>query len=295
VTDSAPAAPSAVSDGHDPPAAGEELPHGDAESVPEVASAREYLRSGLPSIYREKDSFGMRFLYGLERVLDRHVAIIDSLGAYLSPQLAPPEMVDAIAGWLGLALDDAPTEAVFGELLSIAERHASIADASRELPGGVELHTSAEEVRRELLGGVELHTSAEEVRRELLGGVELHTSAEEVRRKLLGSAEQIARLRGTRAGLELVFEICFPELHLKVEDHGAVLLLNGAVEPPDEPYPGFEVHCQARLEPALRGAVERAIERQRPLQVARQPVKDASELVADASELIEDAALGPER
>jgi hypothetical protein len=261
VTDSAPAAPSAVSDGHDLPAAGEELPHGDAESVPEVASAREYLRSGLPSIYREKDSFGMRFLYGLERVLDRHVAIIDSLGAYLSPQLAPPEMVDAIAGWLGLALDDAPTEAVFGELLSVAERHASIADASRELPGGVELHKSAEEVRR----------------------------------KLLGSAEQIARLRGTRAGLELVFEICFPELHLKVEDHGAVLLLNGAVEPPDEPYPGFEVHCQARLEPALRGAVERAIERQRPLQVARQPVKDASELVADASELIEDAALGPER
>jgi phage tail-like protein len=225
VTDPARVAHPAVSDGRDPPATGGAYPRGDAESVPEVASAREYLRSGLPSIYREQDSFGMNFLNGLERVLDRQVAIVDSLGAYLSPRLAPPEMVDAIAGWLGLALDDAPTEAV--------------------------------------------------------------------RRELLGSAEQIARLRGTRAGLELVFEICFPGLHLKVRDHGEVALLDGAVPPPSEPYPGFEVHCPVRLEPALRNAVERAIERQRPIQVARRP--NTSELVEDASEVIDNAAGGSER
>lgn len=219
MNDPVPAIPPTVSGGHDLPAAGEAPPRGAAESVPEVASAREYLRSGLPSIYRGRGSFGMRFLYALERVLDRQVAIVDSLGAYLSPQLAPPEMVDAIAGWLGLALDDAPTE--------------------------------------------------------------------DVRRELLGSAEQIARLRGTRAGLELVFETCFPGLHLKVEDHGEVALLDGALAPPKKPYPGFEVHCPTRLEPALRDAVECAIERQRPMQVACE--------LEDASELVKDAAAGPER
>jgi phage tail-like protein len=247
VNDPAPA--TTVSDGHDLPAAGEALSRAGAESVPEVASAREYLRSGLPSIYREEDSFGMRFMCALERVLDRQVAIVDSLGAYLSPQLAPPQMVDAIAGWLGLALDDVPTE---------------------------------------------------EVCRELLGSAQRHTLTEDARRKLLGSAEQIARLRGTRAGLELVFEICLPGLHLWVKDHGEVVLLEGAVAPPNKPYPGYEVHCPTRLEPALRNAVECAIERQRPMQVtyklvedASELVKDASELVKDASELVEDASPGP--
>jgi hypothetical protein len=239
-----------------------------------VASAREYLRSGLPSIYRDKDSFGMHFLNGLERVLDRQVAIVDSLGAYLSPRLAPPEMVDAIAGWLGLALDDAPTEAVLGELLSIAERPVRTADANHELPGSAERDASAEEVRRTVPGSAARQVSVEEVRRELLG-----------------SAEQIARLRGTRAGLELVFKICFPGLHLKVRDHGEVALLDGTVPPPSEPYPGFEVHCPVRLEPALRNAVERAIERQRPIQVARRPTP---ELVEDASEVIDNAAGGSE-
>jgi hypothetical protein len=253
VNDPVPAIPPTVSDGNDPAVAGEALPRGDAESVPEVASAREYLRSGLPSIYRGKGSFGMRFLRALERVLDRQVAIIDSLGAYLSPQLAPPEMVDAIAGWLGLALDDAPTEEVCRELPSNAGQHTRTADASHAL----------------------------------LDGAEWHVSTEDVHRKLLGSAEQIARLRGTRAGLELVFEICFPGLHLKVEDHGEVVLLDGAVAPPTEPHPGFEVHCPVRLEPALRNVVESAIERQRPVQVACE--------LEDAYELVEDAAAGPER
>jgi hypothetical protein len=253
VNDPVPAIPPIVSGRHDPPAAGETLPRGDAEGVPEVASAREYLRSGLPSIYREKDSFGMRFLHALERVLDRQVAIVDSLGAYLSPQLAPPGMVDAIAGWLGLVLDDAPTEEVRRELLGCAERHACAADASHALPGNAKWHVSTEEVRR----------------------------------KLLGSAEQIARLRGTRAGLELVLETCFPGLHLKVEDHGEVVLLDGGLAPPNSPYPGFEVRCPTRLEPALRNAVECAIERQRPMQVAFQ--------LEDASQIVEDAVGGPER
>jgi hypothetical protein len=261
VNDHALPTPPIVRDGHDLPAAGEAPPRAGSESAPEVASAREYLRSGLPSIYREKGSFGMRFLYALERVLDRQVAIVDSLGAYLSPRLAPPEMVDAMAGWLGLALEDAPTEEVCRELSSSVEWHTCTSDARHELPGGGERHTPTEGARR----------------------------------KLLANAEQIARLRGTRAGLELVFEICFPDLHLKVEDHGKVVLLDGALAPPDSPYPGFEVHCPMRLEPALRNAVECAIERQRPMQVARRSLKNPSEHVEDTSELVEHTDAGPER
>jgi hypothetical protein len=305
VSDPARAAHPAVSDGRDQPATGGAFPRGGGESVPEVATAREYLRSGLPSIYRDKDSFGMRFLYGLERVLDRQVAIVDSLGAYLSPRLAPPEMVDAIAGWLGLALEDAPTEAVLSELPSVAERRASTANASREPRGGTEGEASVGEVRGTVPDSAEGQASVGEVRGtvpdsaegqasvgEVRGTVpdsaEGHTSAVEVRRKLLGSAERIARLRGTRAGLELVFEICFPGLRLTVEDHGEVALLDGAVPPPSERYPGFEVHCPVRLEPAVRTVVERAIERQRPIHVARRP--NVSTLVEDAPEHTEDAS-----
>jgi phage tail-like protein len=189
---------------HDPPTM---LPRSDVENVPQVASARAYLRSGLPSIYRAEDSFGMRFLQALERVLDRHVAIVDSLAAYISPQLAPPDMVAALAGWLGLALEETP--------------------------------------------------------------------AESARRALLSNAARIARLRGTRAGLELALELCFPDLHLEVRDYGEVTLLDDGAAPP-EPYPGFEVHCREPLAPALRTAVQRAIERQRPLTVACRLVAEAA-------------------
>jgi phage tail-like protein len=78
------------------------------DDVPAVASARHYLRDALPLIYREQP-FAMSFLEALERVLDARVAIIDCLGAYIAPELAPARMVDAMAGWLGLQLDDAPT------------------------------------------------------------------------------------------------------------------------------------------------------------------------------------------
>lgn len=94
----------------------------DGHGVPEVASARRYLRDAVPSIYRTKDSFAMRLLHALERVLDPRVAILDSLSAYLAPELAPDGMVDEMAGWLGLELGDARPGAPRRELLAHAER-----------------------------------------------------------------------------------------------------------------------------------------------------------------------------
>lgn len=83
-------------------------PDGQTGDVPKVAFAREYLRANMPAIYREDpDGFGMSFLGALERVLDPQVAILDCLDAYVSPRLAPPAMVEAMAAWLGLPHVDA--------------------------------------------------------------------------------------------------------------------------------------------------------------------------------------------
>lgn len=82
-------------------------------SAPPTASQRAYLRAGLPTLYREPDSFAMRFVGGLEEVLDPDVAMLDNLHFHLDPQLAPPALLHAIASWLGLRID---------EIVGLAER-----------------------------------------------------------------------------------------------------------------------------------------------------------------------------
>jgi phage tail-like protein len=68
---------------------------------PAVASAREYLRKGLPAVFQEND-FGVRFVGALETVLDPVVAMLDSLPAHVTPELAPEDLLDLLAQWLGL-------------------------------------------------------------------------------------------------------------------------------------------------------------------------------------------------
>lgn len=173
---------------------------GDDGNVPPSASARAYLRASMPAIYApQQEAFAMRLLYAFERVLDRPLAIVDSLETYLAPRLAPPDMLDAMAGWLGLALGDARSE--------------------------------------------------------------------RLRRALLGNAEKLARGRGTRAGLELSLNLCFPHLRIEVVDHGRVVFREDPGKPPPEPYPGFAVRCRRRLSAGERARVQRAIERHAPLQV----------------------------
>lgn len=70
-------------------------------SAPPTASERRYLRGGLPAVYQEND-FAMRFLLGLEEVLDPIVAFLDALHAHLDLSLAPPEFVMLIGEWLGV-------------------------------------------------------------------------------------------------------------------------------------------------------------------------------------------------
>jgi phage tail-like protein len=75
------------------------------KETPDVASSRAYLRNGLPAIYQEGD-FGMRFVGALEALLDPIVAVLDALPAYFDPDYAPRDLLDLLAGWLGVELDE---------------------------------------------------------------------------------------------------------------------------------------------------------------------------------------------
>jgi phage tail-like protein len=69
--------------------------------APPAASARQYLRGGLPAIYRDND-LAMRFVGGFESVLDPIVTLLDSLHAHFDVELAPPDLVALVEAWLGL-------------------------------------------------------------------------------------------------------------------------------------------------------------------------------------------------
>jgi phage tail-like protein len=72
---------------------------------PPVASRRAVLRRGLPSLYRD-DDFTMRFLGAVETVLDPLLAMLDALPAHFDVRLAPDDVLDLLAAWLGIELDE---------------------------------------------------------------------------------------------------------------------------------------------------------------------------------------------
>jgi len=91
--------------------------------APPSASARAYLRNGMPAVYRQtwemvgngtsgdtggdiESPFVMRFLKALEEVLDPIVTFLDCMPAHLDPRLAPPEALHLIALWLGLPFEE---------------------------------------------------------------------------------------------------------------------------------------------------------------------------------------------
>jgi phage tail-like protein len=76
-----------------------------ARETPAVASSRAYLRGGLPAMYQDGD-FGMRFVGALEAVLDPIVAVIDALPAHFNPDHAPRDVLNLLAAWLGIDVDE---------------------------------------------------------------------------------------------------------------------------------------------------------------------------------------------
>jgi phage tail-like protein len=79
--------------------------NGGPKETPPVASTRAYLRNGLPSLYQDGD-FGMRFVGALEELLDPIVAVLDALPAHFDPNHAPEDILELLAAWLGVDLDE---------------------------------------------------------------------------------------------------------------------------------------------------------------------------------------------
>ena len=173
------------------------------EAAPPTASARGYLRHGLPAVYQEND-FAMRFLEGLEELLDPIVAFLDALPAHLDLSLAPPDYVMLVGEWLGI---------------------------------------DPEGRWRELLGRDEAR-----------------------RRELVGRATVIARRRGTGASLQLVLDLLFPDLGLRVQDFGRSTF---SAEPRDPPAADASFEVVSAVEPARarRAAIDRVVEQLRPVHV----------------------------
>ena len=104
------------------------------KETPPVASSRAYLRDGLPSLYQEGD-FGMRFVGALESVLDPVIAILDGLPAHFNPDHAPPDVLQLMAAWLGVDLDESqPVDAQRNMV-----RRAAELSRRRGTKGGLEL------------------------------------------------------------------------------------------------------------------------------------------------------------
>lgn len=105
-----------------------------AGGVPAVASQRRYLRAGLPAIYQD-DDFAMRFVGGLERLLDPIMAILDALPAHFDADHAPVDLLSLMASWLGIALDESQAP----EEQRAMVRHAADLARARGTVRGLEL------------------------------------------------------------------------------------------------------------------------------------------------------------
>lgn len=78
---------------------------GSAGERPAVVSERGTLRHALPAVYTETD-FTMVFLEALEGLLDPIAAVLDSLPAHFTPDYAPRPILDLLASWLGVEVDE---------------------------------------------------------------------------------------------------------------------------------------------------------------------------------------------
>lgn len=169
---------------------------GGRRETPETASSRGYLRNGLPALYQDSD-FGMRFVGALESVLDPIVAILDALPHHFDPDLAPRDVLDLLAGWLGVDLDESQ---------SIAAR-----------------------------------------------------------REVIRNAADLARRRGTVAGLRRALELSFPRLPLRVEDEGGVVWSTDVSSNAEAGRTQFVVYCDKPIADEQQAAVARCIDQNKPV------------------------------
>jgi phage tail-like protein len=60
----------------------------------------------LPAVYREYDPYVMQFTAGLDTVLAPVWLAIDCFAAYLEPLISPADILEWLADWVGVVVDD---------------------------------------------------------------------------------------------------------------------------------------------------------------------------------------------
>jgi len=126
------------------------------KETPPVASTRAYLRNGLPSLYQDGD-FGMRFIGSLEELLDPIVAILDALPSHFDPNFAPPDILNLLAAWLGVDLDETQDIKHQREMVRRAAELGRRRGTVRGLELALKLHFPQLPLRVEDNGGVIWH------------------------------------------------------------------------------------------------------------------------------------------
>jgi phage tail-like protein len=99
-----------------------------------------------------------------------------------------------------------------------------------------------------------------------LGVDEVESLPATQRREAVRRAGELARLRGTRAGLELALSLFFPDITVRINDHGGVVVSERVDDtPPHAGVASFDVVCEQSLPPEQQMAVARCIERWKPV------------------------------
>jgi len=124
--------------------------------TPQVASSRAYLRNGLPSLYQDGD-FGMRFVGALEELLDPIVAILDGLHYHFDPNHAPQDILNLLAAWLGVDLDETQPLAAQREMVLHSAELGRRRGTVKGLELALRLHFPNVPMRVEDNGGVTWH------------------------------------------------------------------------------------------------------------------------------------------
>jgi len=75
----------------------------------------------LPSLYAD-DSFAQRLCQGLDEVLAPALATLDCLPAYLDPATAPADLVEWLAGWVGVTISPEISDERRRQLVAVAAR-----------------------------------------------------------------------------------------------------------------------------------------------------------------------------
>lgn len=95
------------------------------------------------------------------------------------------------------------------------------------------------------------------------------SQTEHQQRETIARAAEVARLRGTRAGLELALHLYLPDLPLRVIDHGRVEVSQEEHRTASGRTPSsFAVLCDSPLTPDQRADVLRCIDDNKPIHVS---------------------------